>query len=211
MNTVNEWFVFSQGLKKGTCDKIRKLASKEWESSSVDIRKGTSDEERVSGRKTDMAVDSKVRISDVAWCNDQWLYDTIWPWMLEANDKAGWKYDITSAESSQITRYRKGGFYTWHRDGTNCHMSKFDYPENPFYHEKVRKLSMTVLLNDNFEGGAFEFQTYSKGKSQIDKIFEKPEKGQIVVFPSSIEHRVTPVTKGVRYSLVTWFLGPPMR
>jgi len=35
--------------------------------------------------------------------------------------------------------------------------------------------------------------------------------GSIVVFPSDMEHRVAPVTKGIRYSLVVWFVGPPFK
>ena len=38
---------------------------------------------------------------------------------------------------------------------------------------------------------------------------EIAEKGSIVVFPSFVYHRVKPVTKGVRYSLVVWNLGNP--
>ena len=100
-----------------------------------------------------MDVDKRTRISDVAWTNDQWVYDLIWPYMMGANENAGWQYDITSAESAQITRYKKGGFYNFHRDGLACHLSKYN---NTFF-QKVRKLSMTILLNDSFEGGQFEF------------------------------------------------------
>ena len=72
---------------------------------------------------------------------------------------------------------------------------------------RVRKLSMSIILNGNFQGGKFEFATYGREVCQITPIEASP--GTIIVFPSSMEHRVTPVTKGIRYSLVTWFLGPP--
>ena len=75
-------------------------------------------------------------------------------------------------------------------------------------HGKVRKLSMSLILNGNFQGGVFEFASYNRGKvfyyTQLNH-----RAGTVIVFPSSIEHRVTPVTKGIRYSLVAWFLGPP--
>ena len=58
---------------------------------------------------------------------------------------------------------------------------------------------MTALLNDTFEGGEFEF--YEIPTLEMNK-------GDIVFFPSFELHRVKPVTKGVRHSLVTWFLGP---
>jgi PKHD-type hydroxylase len=68
---------------------------------------------------------------------------------------------------------------------------------------------MTILLNDSFEGGQFEFASYSKGNCTVTPLEMK--KGQVIVFPSHMEHRVAPVTKGTRYSLVCWFLGPPFK
>ena len=209
MISVNEWFVFDVGLDDKTCNKLKRHASKKWEVSEVDTKKETTKEERKSGKKKEMAVDKKTRISDVAWTNDQWVYDLIWPYMLGANENAGWQYDITSAESAQITRYKKGGFYNFHRDGLACHLAKYNNTENAFFHDKVRKLSMTILLNDSFEGGQFEFASYSKEDCNITPL--EMNKGQIVVFPSHTEHRVAPVTKGTRYSLVCWFLGPPFK
>ena len=209
MLSVNEWFVFDKALDDKICNKLKRHASKRWEVSAVDTKSDTTDEERKSGRKTEMAVDKKTRISDVAWTNDQWVYDLIWPYMMRANEEAGWQYEISSAESAQITRYKKGGFYDFHRDGFGCHLVKYNSPDNAFTHDKVRKLSMTILLNDSFEGGQFEFASYSKEKCNITPLEMK--KGQIVVFPSHMEHRVAPVTKGTRYSLVCWFLGPPFK
>jgi PKHD-type hydroxylase len=83
-------------------------------------------------------------------------------------------------------------------------------PDNEFLHGHVRKLSMTVLLNENYEGGEFQFATYDKEECVIH-IPEFNKIGSIVVFASDVEHRVAPVTTGIRYSLVTWFLGPPFK
>ena len=209
MISINEWFVFDKALDNKTCNKLKRLGSKKWESAAIDIKKGTTDEERKKGRKPEMGVDKKTRITDVAWTNDQWVYDTIWPFMMQANVEAGWQYDIKSAESSQVTRYKKGGFYNFHKDGNGCHMAKYNNPSNAFVHDHVRKLSMTVLLNESFEGSAFEFASYGKEDCIITPLEMK--QGDIVVFPSCMEHRVAPITKGIRYSLVTWFLGPPFR
>ena len=209
MISVNEWFVFDKAIDNKTCNKIKRLGAKQWEPASVETERDISAEERRTGRQGDYKPDSKVRITDVAWTNDQWVYDTIWPFMMQANVEAGWQYDIKSAESSQVTRYKKGGFYNFHRDGTGCHLAKYNNPSNAFVHDHVRKLSMTVLLNESFEGGAFEFASYGKEESTITPLEMK--QGDIVVFPSCMEHRVAPITKGIRYSLVTWFLGPPFR
>ena len=73
-----------------------------------------------------------------------------------------------------------------------------------FIHGKTRKLSMSIILNSNFEGGDFEMR-------DVNNRVPRLEEGSIIVFPSFIEHRVVPVTKGVRYSLVAWFVGPPFK
>ena len=128
--------------------------------------------------------------------------------MQEANQESGWRYDIKFAESMQITRYRKGGFYSFHQDGRGDHLSAYNNPQNAFMHGHVRKLSMTTLLSDNCEGGEFQFASYNKEECKISTP-EFNKVGSVIVFPSGMEHRVAPVTKGIRYSLVTWFLGPP--
>jgi len=126
--------------------------------------------------------------------------------MVTANDQAGWKYDIKAAETIQITRYKKGGFYGFHKDGRGDNLAAYNRPDNHFLHGNVRKLSMSILLNDDYEGGGFEFATLNKIYTpDFDKL------GSIMVFPSFMMHRVKPVTKGTRYSLVSWFLGPPFK
>lgn len=77
-----------------------------------------------------------------------------------------------------------GHFYNWHKDGSIG--SSMDY----------RKLSMTLVLENAEEGGIFEL-------AGVGPIHCEP--GDIILFPSWMEHRVTPVTKGTRRSLVAWF------
>jgi len=208
MYSTNPWIYFIGALDKKTCNKIRNSAEDKWEESAIDAKKDTTDEERKTGEKLIHATNKNARISDIVWTTDQWIYETIWPYMEQANEQAGWKYDIRAAESMQITRYKKGGFYRFHKDGRGDHLSAYDEPDNEFMHGHVRKLSMTVLLNDNYEGGEFQFATLHQEKCEIHTP-EFNKIGSIVVFPSGVEHGVAPVTKGIRYSLVTWFLGPP--
>ena len=210
MERINDWYYFIDALDKNTCNKIRNSAKGKWKKSEVHINKYITDEERITGEKQIPGIDKKSRISDIVWTFDQWLYDTIWPWMEQANERAGWKYDITGAEGMQITRYKKGGFYCFHKDGRGDNLSAYDLPDNEFMHGHVRKLSMTVLLNDNYEGGEFQFATYNREECEISTP-EFNKTGMIIVFPSDMEHGVAPVTKGIRYSLVTWFLGPPFK
>ena len=210
MYNTNEWFYFIDALDKKTCNKIRNLAKGKWKKSEVNTKTDITDKERISGSKLILGIDKNERISDVVWTQEQWIFESIAPYLKHANELAGWKYDIRSVESLQITRYKEGEFYKFHKDGKGDHLSAYDEPDNEFMHGHVRKLSMSVLLNDNYEGGEFQFATYSQEKCEI----ETPEFnkiGSIVVFPSDMEHRVAPVTKGIRYSLVTWFVGPPFK
>ena len=209
MQNTNEWFVFDAYNSVGVIDKksinkIKRFAKNKWEEPGVDTSKGISDEERKTGKKGDFKPDSNIRVSDIAWCNEQWLYKLIWPFMEIANQDSGWRFDIKGAESCQITRYRKGGFYNLHSDGRGDHLSSGVSPRPSGY---VRKLSMSVMLNDNFEGGAFEFASYAQEECNITSI--EAEAGSVIVFPSCMEHRVAPIIKGIRYSVVCWFVGPP--
>ena len=195
----------NSAIDKKTCDRIKSLGigKDNWIESKVE------EEKRLTGRKPDYEKNIKARISENYFTSEQWLYDLIWPYMLEANKRSGWNLDISAAEPMQITRYRKGGFYEWHKDGNSDSLSAYDKPENEFLHGKVRKLSLSLVLNDDFEGGDLEFCSYGEEKSTITPI--KLMEGDMIFFTSGMEHRVTPVTKGVRYSLVNWFVGPPLR
>ena len=70
-----------------------------------------------------------------------------------------------------------------------------------------RKLSVVVQLCDpnSYEGGVFEFG----GGPVAPKEFAT--QGSVLVFPSYLSHRVTEVTKGTRYSIVSWAEGPRWR
>jgi PKHD-type hydroxylase len=91
----------------------------------------------------------------------------------------------------------------------------YDNPNNKDTHGKIRKLSVTCSLSDpkDYKGGELEFDFRNMGpdKPTIRKCAEIAARGSIVVFPSHVWHRVKPVTKGTRYSLVIWNLGYPFR
>ena len=120
--------------------------------------------------------------------------------MRSANQQAGWNFEVDAAESMQIGKYSKGCFYDYHTDGDG--VTIYDEPENNWLHNKTRKLSMTILLNENYEGGEFKFFGDDEETTRIS------EKGTVIVFPSYLNHCVEEITKGTRYSLVVWFLGP---
>jgi len=209
INFVNDWFIFDNAIDKKTCNKIKKVAEGKWMESTVNSTSPFTEEERLTGRKPNYVNNTKVRISDVCWTTEQWIYDLIFPFMYEANKEAGWNLDVTTAEPMQTARYKKGGFYTNHSDGLADSLSVYNMPDNSFLHGKVRKISMSLILNDGFEGGNLEFCSYNKGECEIIPV--ELNVGSIIFFLSGVEHRVAPVTKGTRYSLVSWFLGVPIK
>jgi PKHD-type hydroxylase len=142
-------------------------------------------------------VDSAQRRTDVVWQDIMQPLGCIARAYIDvANQAAGWGYSLSIQEQTQLGRYKSSdnGYYDWHMDAAT--------PQNGMQ----RKLSISILLSDpsEFEGGELQF----KGLEDR-KILTK--QGSIVVFPSFVEHRVTPVTKGDRYSAVTWASGPSFR
>ena len=104
---------------------------------------------------------------------------------------------VRLTEPAQFTEYPKGGFYDWHMD------------LNPFGKtggHPIRKISMTCLLSDpsEFTGGDLAFDDTGKNKVVL-------KQGQAVFFASFMRHRVEPIKKGIRRSLVMWFGGPPFK
>jgi len=137
-------------------------------------------------------VNTEIRSSKVRWVHDQDIRNVLSDYVVRANVNA-FGVDIYNYCEVQYTEYyaTENGHYGWHHDVHWQSLANSD-----------RKLSITVQLSDpsEYEGGDFEF-------SECDNPTSK-EKGTIIVFPSYLSHRVTPVTKGVRKSLVAWFHGP---
>lgn len=210
MYLTNDWYYFTSAIDKKTCNKIKSSAKGNFKKGHVDRKEGTTEEERKTGRVKDVGLNTKFRESDISWTSEQWIMDLIWPYMQEANKKAGWGFDIKSVEGMQITKYKPGGFYAWHKDGGADCLSTYNTPDNKFLNGNGRKLSMTILLNDNYDGGEFQFCFYKQQNYNIATPDFK-NYGSIIIFPSFLEHRVIPVTKGIRYSLVAWFIGPPFK
>ena len=142
------------------------------------------------------------RSSDVIWIKEEFWLSTFFKIMSDINGWSGLNFDITGVQDLQLTRYvAPAGHFDFHIDGNG-----YTRPPN---NNLVRKLSASVLLTDpkNFEGGEFEFKF---GNNSTDFTVDM-DKGDIILFPSYILHRVRPVTKGTRYSLVIWACGKPLR
>jgi len=136
-------------------------------------------------------IDETARITDIYW--EELLSPigcVVQSYIVEANKN--WNYDIRRLEKIQMSKYGIGGHYDWHMDS-----------KEPINAEQ-RKLSISILLNNDFDGGGLEL------KSNKDENVLKYQ-GDIVVFPSFLQHRVLPVTDGTRYTAVSWAYGPTFR
>jgi len=107
-----------------------------------------------------------------------------------------YQVEVDSSEIPQILSYGIGGHYRPHIDGESIWMTPRG--EKIWKKSTDRDLSMVFFLNNDFEGGDFVFPEL--------KVRVRPEPGMMVCFPSNHHymHGVEPVTKGKRYSIVTW-------
>lgn len=94
-------------------------------------------------------------------------------------------YNIEFTEPFQFTEYKKNQYYNWHTDSSSDMNNRY--------------CSIVIQLNDSYIGGELELMK----NEQIEEL--EKGKGNLFIFLSNITHRVKPVTKGTRYSLVNWF------
>jgi PKHD-type hydroxylase len=221
MNLKSYYYYFQSALSTKLCDDILNYGKKHQTQMAVTgvvdniiKTKGKLDNKDVKNIQ-------KKRKSDIVWMSDNWIYKEIHPYIHEANKLAGWNFDWDWSESCQFTKYGVGQYYGWHCDSWD---QPYQRPQNtdgtwPPDHNKIRKLSVTISLCEPTEyvGGNLEFDfrnsmdtEWKKGKTTKECIEIRP-RGSIIVFPSFVWHRVTPVTKGTRYSLVMWNLGYPFK
>ena len=142
-------------------------------------------------------IDPKIRNSKINWwLEDHWACSVI-SYYIGLSNRKYWEYDLNLLESIQISVYLENGHYGWHSDYGTSKNGKW-----------TRKLSASVLVSDpsEYDGGDLEFIDYHGNIIQAPK-----EKGSVIVFDSRIPHRVTPVTRGRRVSLVTWMYGPKLK
>jgi PKHD-type hydroxylase len=212
MNLNNYYWYFVKALSPKICDKIIKHGNKVKDSLAVvgglsrnrDLKQNPLNKKEIADLK-------KTRDSNVAWLEDKWIYDEIQPFIHEANKNAGWNFEWDWSEPCQFTKYKLNQHYSWHCDSF---AETYNSPHNLNFHNKTRKLSVTCSLSDpkDYKGGELEFQFRNQGDPTITrKCIEILPRGSIVVFPSFVWHRVKPVTKGTRYSLVVWNLGYPFK
>ncbi len=201
MKYQKNYYYFKSAFSSILCDKIIK------EGKSNNIKMGATGH-RDPRDKFEVEEVKKKRDSNIAWIEDIWLKKELHYYVNRANRMAGWNFDIIDSEACQFTIYDKGQYYGWHTDSDG----EFYQPEKN-RGNLMRKLSVTVSLSDQeeYEGGLLQFDIRNKSepnKSEIITCREILPRGSIVVFPSYTWHRVSPVTRGTRLSLVQWNYGP---
>jgi len=207
MHLKYQYWWFDSVIPERLCDEIVRYGNEQNKNIALT---GSKSKDKIT--KEELKNIQKKRKSDVVWMSDRWIYKEIQPYIHQANQNAGWNFDWDWSEACQFTEYKKGQFYDWH-----CDSDVEPYSQDHANKEgrgKIRKLSMTLSLTDpkEYKGGdlEFDFRNTDKG-SQPRTCEEIRKKGSLVVFPSFVWHRVTPVTKGTRHSLVCWNLGYPFR
>lgn len=262
LSSVYHWF--QSALTPEVCGKIIDLGLKKMKEMEKqhgesitdgdmnNTQKGSSDKRKIP--MGDMSFDEMekkgikkkdvyTRDSKVSWLTDMWIYELLQPYLLEANEKAGWNWNVDFCQPLQFTTYGVNQFCGWHADANDLPYEMF----NPDVHEvlknskgkpildangrkqpkdrsmvvtdknhvgKIRKISMTCNLSnpEDYEGGDFRFDLGPHaGEGQYVNCTEIKPQGSIIVFPSHLYHQVTPVTRGMRYSLVMWAIGLPFR
>jgi len=208
MQLDNYYYYFKNALSNRFCDEVIKYGNSLKEKIAIT---GNFDENKDLTKK-ELKDLKKQRNSNVSWINEPWVYREIYPYIHEANKQANWNFQWDASEDCQFTKYKLNQFYDWHCDS---HKKPYDNLDNLRTHGKIRKLSVTCSLSDekDYIGGELEFDFRNgEGIKKVSNIVTCKEilpRGSIVVFPSFIWHRVKPVTKGTRYSLVIWNLGKP--
>ena len=153
--------------------------------------------ENFNGNTFDPNNQDLTRKSKVCFVDNHDLYDIIWEQVDEVNSNSMWNFDVDYIEPLQNTLYNTGDYYEWHVDETNWTPKKRN-------DGRIRKISFTLCLDDNHEGGELEFILNRKITIPL-------KKGEIVFFHSEVPHQVDKVTKGTRKSLVGWIQGPAFR
>lgn len=189
-----DWIVIPSFFSADVCNAlVQRCAQKEKNFAKV----GTNIDGQAQGR-----IDFEARRSKIAWLNIfdiEEIYNSLMVQIKQVN-RTHYNFDISHGISEiQFTEYNSDnyGHYGWHMD-------VFYRAQN--YHD--RKLSVSIQLTDpnTYEGGNLEFDKCDPLPTDLSRPL-----GSVIIFPSFQYHRVTEVTKGTRYSLVTWIEGPKWR
>ena len=165
----------------------------------------------IKGSTHNKNVPSDYRRSDISFHpkteKTEWIFDRLNETIIKVNSEY-FNFDLNGYENIQYSEYKSEnlGCYNYHIDMI---LNGGNFNDNMTIDVlETRKLSMSLLLNEpgvDFEGGDFVVK-YSDEDSTVAQ-----KKGRAIFFPSYTLHKVSPVTKGVRKSLVLWVTGPKFK
>jgi PKHD-type hydroxylase len=136
--------------------------------------------------------------------NTNWIFHRLNSIIEQANNMF-YGFDLNGFETFQYTEYdeSENGRYDFHMDTIMGKNMPTDMIE-------TRKLSVTLCLNEagvDYEGGEFQINSGQEKDAETTPAI----RGRAFLFPSFMIHRVAPVTKGKRKSLVVWCNGPKFK
>lgn len=184
------YYYLQNAISSEDCDKI------------VENHKDNTRNARIVNSDQGKEIQDNVRRSKIQWVTDPALRDYVIQLSHKMN-RSAFGFDLWQNDyfDIQFTEYNSNdkGHYNWHIDSHDG--------EDAIYEQ--RKLSIVIQLTDpsEYTGGEFQMMNSSKEYS----LTEAKGKGTILAFPSYVIHRVTPVTSGIRHSLVTWLTGPAFK
>jgi len=181
IDQVNSWAYLDNFLSSDECQTI------------ISIGKNKNTTQALISKQN--VEDISIRKNKVSWLDEEdslnWLYPKMTDAIIALNNQF-FGFDLYGfTEKMQFTEYSElNDFYDQHIDS--------------MYASKIRKLSIVIQLSDHetYEGSELEIYTGSKPDIM------KKSQGTLIAFPSYTLHKVTPLTKGKRYSLVAWIGGP---
>jgi PKHD-type hydroxylase len=178
---VNEWAYWDKAFTPEECQAIIAIG-----------------ESRMPTKATVVGENDGIRECDISWLYSvddlEWAFRRVTDIITSLNDQF-FKFDLFGLhEGFQFTKYTAPG------EHYGAHVDRI-------VNGTVRKLSFTLQLSDpaDYDGG--ELQLMNSKKPTI----ASREQGYVMVFPSYTLHEVTPVTRGTRYSLVSWVTGKPFK
>ena len=140
--------------------------------------------------------DSNIRKTDIIWIEQRNLLTRVAQSFINDANSLLFNYGLEDIEQLQFTRYKEKDFYDWHTD---------NFTQSDTSKQHNRKLSLVIQLSDpnDYDGGNFQLFNGIGDPEEPDI----KQQGSVIVFDSRDWHRLTPVTRGKRFSIVCWAYG----
>jgi SM-20-related protein len=161
----------------------------------------------VRGTDRSYAVDQQSRKTNWAEVSDK-TSSLVMDRLMSLREKVGdvFGIEVSGVQQPQFLRYREGDFFAAHQDrGSDMKGAEF---------ARQRQVSAVLFLNDEtsedrpdtYEGGALTlFGLFDSDDDRNVGLPVEGEAGALIGFPSEMLHEVTPITRGERFTVVSWF------